>query len=212
MSRRSILAATALLGAALTLSACQSVDQDAIAAEALACPEGSDCFDPVQPIGPGGTLTVTAGEFFFELEQGVAIDGPVTVELINEGSALHNFRIDQAVSDDKKVEADAGETATGELLLFGGTEYTYYCDIPGHRSQGMEGTLQVYLDEEAAAEADAAGETETGTDSTDSDANAEGEDETADGAGADGADDGGEQPETNPTTQDEQVDIGDDDA
>ena len=150
MSRRSIASAAALLGAALTLSACQSVDQDAIEAEAVACPEGSDCFDKVEPVGPGGAITVEAGEFYFELQDGVAIDGPVEVTLDNVGGALHNFRIDQAAGETKKVEADAGATETGTLLLFGGTTYTYYCDIPGHRAQGMEGELTVYVDEQSA--------------------------------------------------------------
>ncbi|MBW3620755.1 MAG: hypothetical protein KY461_10960 [Actinobacteria bacterium] len=152
MSRRSLSSAVALVGTAVLLAGCQSVDQDAIQAEAFACPEGSECYDEVKPIGPGGKLVVTTGEFFFDIQEGVAIDGPVTIELINEGDALHNFRIDAAAGDDKKVEANAGETVEGSLELFGGTEYTYYCDVPGHRGQGMEGFLTVYLDEQAARE------------------------------------------------------------
>lgn len=150
MLRRPLPSVVVLAGATMLLAGCQSVNQDAIEAEALACPPGSDCYDEVVPIGPGGELVVTTGEFFFEIEEGVAIDGPVTIELINEGDALHNLRIDAAAGDNKKVEAAAGETVEGVLELFGGTEYVYYCDVPGHRAQGMEGFLTVYLDEQAA--------------------------------------------------------------
>ncbi len=161
MSRRSLASAAALVGVALTLSACQSVNQDAIDAEAVACPEGSDCFDKVEPVGPGGAVTVEAGEFYFDVKDGVAVDGPVEVTLDNAGGALHNFTIDAASGDTKAVEADAGATQTGTLQLFGGTTYTYYCSIPGHRAQGMEGELTVYVDE---AEAEAAAASEQPTD------------------------------------------------
>ncbi|MBW3659078.1 MAG: hypothetical protein KY457_10605 [Actinobacteria bacterium] len=150
MSRRSLASAVAVVGAAISLAGCQSVNQEAVEAEPLACPEGSECYDDVRPIGPGGELVVETGEFFFEIQDGVAIDGPVTIKLDNVGGALHNFRIDAAAGDNKKVEAGPGEAAEGELLLFGGTEYVYYCDVPGHRGQGMEGFLKVYLDEESA--------------------------------------------------------------
>ena len=150
MSRRSLVSAVAVVGAAISLAGCQSVNQEAVEAEPLACPSGSECYDEVRPIGPGSELVVETGEFYFEVLEGVAIDGAVTVVLDNVGGALHNFRIDAAVGDDKKVEAPPGEEAVGDLLLFGGTEYVYYCDIPGHRAQGMEGMLTVYLDEEAA--------------------------------------------------------------
>lgn len=148
MSRRRLLTVAAVAGAAaLGLAGCQGVPDGAVAAEAESCPEGSDCFDPVQPIGPGSTIAVEAFEWGFDVS-GVAVDGPVTVEFDNVGGATHNFRIDAAAGDNKLVEAAAGEQSEGVLELFAG-EYTYYCDIPGHRSQGMEGDLTVYLPDEA---------------------------------------------------------------
>lgn len=150
MSRGLLKLGVTVAGATLLLSGCQSVDQAAIDAQPLACPPDSECYDEVRPVGPGSTLEVESGEFYFEILDGVAIDGPVTVVLVNEGDALHNFRIDAAAGDEKKVETGPNSTAEGVLELFGGTSYTYYCDIPGHRSQGMEGELTVYLDEETA--------------------------------------------------------------
>lgn len=140
-----VLAAMMAAGA-LALAGCASAPQAAIEAEPLTEQRRDD---PVIPIGPGGQLEVEAGEFYFELLSGVAIDGPVTVTLDNVGGALHNFRIDEAVGESNKVEAEAGDVATGDLLLFSG-EYTYYCDVPGHRAAGMEGTLTVYANEEEA--------------------------------------------------------------
>lgn len=40
------------------------------------------------------------------------------------------------------AECDAGGSGTGTLELETG-EYTYFCTVPGHREQGMEGTLSV---------------------------------------------------------------------
>jgi uncharacterized cupredoxin-like copper-binding protein len=150
MSRRSLSSAVAVIGAAVALAGCQSVNEAAVDAEPLACPEGSECYDEVRPIGPGGELVVTMGDFYFDIEEGVAVDGPIDVRVMNEGNALHNFRIDAAAGDVKKVEAGPGQEAEGTLELFGGTEYVYYCDVPGHRAQGMEGFLTVYIDEETA--------------------------------------------------------------
>jgi len=61
--------------------------------------------------------------------------GKVRIEHINEGSVVHTFVLDgqdfKLVDDDNKViELTAGE-------------YTFFCDVPGHREAGMEGTLTV---------------------------------------------------------------------
>ena len=65
----------------------------------------------------------------------------------------------------KKVEAQPGESATDDLLLFSG-EYTVYCDIPGHRAAGMETTLTVYPNEEEAVPV-GSGSSEGGGEQTD---------------------------------------------
>jgi uncharacterized cupredoxin-like copper-binding protein len=52
------------------------------------------------------------------------------------------------VFDDGKVPgfqievAGSGDTASNKVDLKPG-KYTFYCDIPGHESAGMEGTLTV---------------------------------------------------------------------
>ena len=138
--------AVAVAAAALALTACQSVDQDAIEAQAFT---DETLNDPVEPIGPGSAMTVEGYEWSFDIVEGVAIDGPVEVTFRNTGGTVHNFRIDNAAGETKKVEAAAGEENTGTLKLFAGN-YTYYCDIPGHRQQGMEGEITVFVSEEEA--------------------------------------------------------------
>lgn len=136
------------LAAILALSACASVPEGAIDAEAFA-PSTID--DPKIPIGPGSTIEVDGFEWGFTVN-GTAVDGAVTVAFRNTGGATHNFTIDNAAGDVKVVAADPGGDATAEFQLFGGGEYTFYCSIPGHRGQGMEGTLAVLLPGETPTE------------------------------------------------------------
>lgn len=134
---------------ALVATACQSVNQAAIDAEAYA-PDTLN--DPVLPVGPGGSVTIEAGDLFFVFEgQRTVSGGEITIEvpegaievtLQNIGAAPHTFTVDEAVGDTTEVFANGGETATGTLQLFAGT-YTFYCSIPGHRQAGMFGTLVV---------------------------------------------------------------------
>lgn len=63
----------------------------------------------------------------------------VTVTLPNEGVAEHTFVIDEL---EINVSIAPGATETVTINAPAGT-YTYYCDVPGHRAQGMEGTMTV---------------------------------------------------------------------
>lgn len=146
--RGRLVSACLLLAGALLLTACETVPQRAIEASGEACPPGSDCYDPIRPVGPGGELEVEAFEWGFDIEEGIARDGAVTVTVENTGGTLHDFTIDEAVGDTQTIAVPAGETAIGELELFGGQTYTYYCSVPGHRAQGMEGELTVLLPDE----------------------------------------------------------------
>lgn len=149
--RRVTAVLTAATAAAL-LAGCAPSSPGAIEAQGITQERAED---PVIPTGPGGEFSVDAGDLFFDNLEGFAVDGPNVVTINNIGDAEHNIRIDNAAGDNVKVTALGGETQTGELLLFGqpgGLEYIYYCDIPGHRSAGMEGTLIVYGSEEEARE------------------------------------------------------------
>ena len=141
--RRATALLTAATAAAL-LAGCSPSSPEAIEAAGITDERAED---PVVPTGPGGEIYIESGDPFFANLRGTPVDGPVAVTLNNIGDAEHNFRIDNASGDNVKVEALGGEENVGDLLLFGqpgGLEYTYYCDIPGHRAAGMEGTLVVY--------------------------------------------------------------------
>jgi plastocyanin len=154
--RRGMLTTAAVAAvSAFVLAGCASVPEGAIEAQAYT---DETLADPKIPVGPGSEMTIRTFEWGFDIVEGVAVDGPVEITLVNEGGAFHNFQIDAAAGDTKAVEANAGEEGVGTLELFAGT-YTYYCSVPGHRSQGMQGEITVYnsVEEAEAAEAGTGG-------------------------------------------------------
>ncbi|MBW3577042.1 MAG: cupredoxin domain-containing protein [Actinobacteria bacterium] len=98
--------------------------------------------------GGGGGETADADatvaavrEFDFEPDNVSVQAGEVSVALDNRTQQRHTFVI-EGREDDLKLSANAGETDAGSIELQPGT-YTFYCDVPGHRPAGMEGTLTV---------------------------------------------------------------------
>lgn len=68
-----------------------------------------------------------------------------TIQMTNVGVTEHNFAIDGYKNDEVLVDLPAGGDPVDWPVpadLAPGT-YTYYCEIPGHRAAGMEGTLTV---------------------------------------------------------------------
>lgn len=97
-----------------------------------------------QPAGPAlQTVTIESGNFFFKPKKvTLPTPGVYEIRLSNTQSGTHTlvfgdkvkgFRLDVTGSgsfNQKKVELAAGK-------------YTFWCDVPGHRAQGMEGTITV---------------------------------------------------------------------
>ncbi len=109
------------IGAVMTLTGCGGGDDDDAAGTADAdiqtlTVHSSDAlkFDPA-------ALSATAGEVRFVHENG--------------GATTHTFVIED--TDFKLVDDD-----DDEIDLAAG-DYVFYCDVPGHRDAGMEGTLTV---------------------------------------------------------------------
>jgi plastocyanin len=65
-------------------------------------------------------------------------DIPFTLE--NQGSIEHTVVLEE-LGDEKILDASGGQTDEATVTLEPG-EYTYYCDVPGHRAT-MEGTLTI---------------------------------------------------------------------
>jgi plastocyanin len=87
-------------------------------------------------------LAVTAGPGFkFTPPQATAPPGKVIIEYVNADTQAHTFVID-GVPGFKLEVGSKGQKEKGEADLEPGT-FTYFCDIPGHRQGGMEGSLTV---------------------------------------------------------------------
>lgn len=157
--RRATLGLVTAVG--LLVVGCSPVPEGAVEAAPVACPEGSDCFDPIQPVGPGGEMSLEMGNFFFDVQDGIAVTGDVVVNVENLSDAYHNAQFLGAAENSGLPEAEGGETGQDTVKLFPG-EWTVICNVPGHRAAGMETTVTVYATEEEAeqAQAEAGGDTE----------------------------------------------------
>lgn len=85
---------------------------------------------------PGGQLKWTQTEL-------TAAAGTVTVVMKNDSPVPHNIAVEgDGVQSEVSDTEQNGGTAEITVDLPAGT-YTYYCDVPGHRQAGMEGTITV---------------------------------------------------------------------
>lgn len=91
--------------------------------------------------GGGGPAKFVAIDIAYKDAPTEVKAGSVKMELVDEGNIEHTVAIEE-LGDKQVLDAQAGETDTATVDLKPGT-YTYYCDIPGHRQAGMEGTLTV---------------------------------------------------------------------
>lgn len=91
------------------------------------------------PTSGADAITVVGTEFAFDPDEMVLSPG-ASITFDNQGVVVHNIEIDGVAGF--KVEAQAGQTATGSIDVDPG-DYVIFCSIPGHRAAGMEGSLTV---------------------------------------------------------------------
>jgi plastocyanin len=85
-------------------------------------------------------IPVRADGFKFDPDEiTVAAGEDVAVEFTSV-DVVHDFVIDEL---EAHVSAEPGETASGGFRADEPGRYTFYCTEPGHRAEGMEGTLTV---------------------------------------------------------------------
>lgn len=89
----------------------------------------------------GSTATLIATEFAFSPSSGTLEADGIEFTIDNEGQVQHTFVI-EGLEEEFKLDAQSGETDSGAFQLDPGS-YVFYCDVPGHRESGMEGTLEV---------------------------------------------------------------------
>jgi uncharacterized cupredoxin-like copper-binding protein len=90
----------------------------------------------------GSPIAVTLNEWSIEPKSIQAPAGHQTFKVTNAGKLKHNFSIIVNGQEVKTANIGNGETAMLEADIPAGT-YDTLCDIPGHKQQGMAGTLEV---------------------------------------------------------------------
>ncbi|MBO0685417.1 MAG: cupredoxin domain-containing protein [Candidatus Dormibacteraeota bacterium] len=92
-----------------------------------------------------GAIKVTMSEFKYDPATIDAKAGNVVINLVNSGTTTHDMVVDdpsgKQVAKSELVSAGASSTFNVGNLTAG--SYTVFCDLPGHRQAGMQGTLQV---------------------------------------------------------------------
>ena len=89
------------------------------------------------------TVTATEAEMYIELSSEDFTAGSYTFEVVNEGSATHDFVVERDGADVAATERlDPGGTTTLTVDLEPG-EYVFYCSVGNHRAAGMEVTVTV---------------------------------------------------------------------
>jgi uncharacterized cupredoxin-like copper-binding protein len=112
----------------------------AVAALALPAACGSDSGIAAVEGPTAPRLELVASEMRYSPSRIAVAAGDVPVVLRNEGQVVHDLRIEGEPTF--LIEAAAGKTASATWSLAKG-RYEIYCSIPGHRSAGMEGVLEV---------------------------------------------------------------------
>lgn len=130
--------------AAFGIAACGGSDDssDTTAADTTTAP----ATDSGTGGGTAAKLTLSApadGAFAYDTKTLNAKAGPAEITFDNPASLSH----DVVLEDSKGTEVDKTDlisksSASFTAVLKPGT-YTFFCDVPGHREGGMEGTLTV---------------------------------------------------------------------
>jgi plastocyanin len=144
MRRASALACMAVV-AALGLAACGGSSDDNSDSTAAATP-------PATTAGGGGgggggstvdISTPSGSDLAFDQKDVSAKSGTVTIDFDNKQPIPHDVKVEDSSGQELGgTELTSSGTTTGTVDLQPGT-YTFFCDVPGHREAGMEGTLTV---------------------------------------------------------------------
>lgn len=115
-----------VLALSLSLGACSDVD-----------PEAADS-------SPDGNVVTVTGTDPLAWNPAQLSAAPGEVELVVECGLTvdHEFAIEDVRGGETLVSCDAASVGTDTIELDAGT-YTFFCNVPGHRDQGMVGELTV---------------------------------------------------------------------
>lgn len=113
-----------------------------VALAAAACGSNGEGGSVTVTTAPGDesvTIVVDAHDVYFDPEEITAPAGSLELELVERGAQPHTLVFEDV--DDYKLSVTRGDRNDARSLDLEPGTYTYYCDIPGHRGQGMEGTI-----------------------------------------------------------------------
>lgn len=110
----------------------------AVAGAALLHACGDDGSSPTRP--EDGVVRLDAKTFRFSPHDILLRPGESAVFEITSRDVGHTFTIDDLGLNS---EIPAGQTVTVELTATVEKTFTFYCAVPGHREQGMEGVVIV---------------------------------------------------------------------
>jgi plastocyanin len=110
----------------------------------------------VAPAGAGkpaveqnGKLQIAAnpsGQLAYATNKASATAGPVTIEMPNMSGVTHNLAIQSGTGPSGPIVGATkfiSKGATSVTVNLKPGTYTFFCQVPGHRQAGMEGTLTV---------------------------------------------------------------------
>lgn len=107
-----------------------------------ACGGGGSTSSYKEPAGPAvATVDLDAGNYYFKPKNPTAPAGVVKIRMKNVSGSPHTLAISGVDGFELSVSG-GGTTDAGKVDLKPGS-HTFYCTIPGHRAQGMEGKLTV---------------------------------------------------------------------
>ena len=102
--------------------------------------DGSRATEPGTEPSTASTAEVTATDF--EFEPGIVqVASGSELTLVNRGYAFHNIKV-EGENGLLVPDVDSGGENSVTIDLPSG-EYVFFCSIGNHRSQGMEGTLEM---------------------------------------------------------------------
>lgn len=92
---------------------------------------------------PAGSTQVTVVDFNFKPKDISVPAGKVVFFLINSGPSAHDMLIADSTGKTlaRSSLVQSGDTFTFTIDNLPAGKYVFYCDVPGHRQLGMEGTL-----------------------------------------------------------------------
>jgi plastocyanin len=131
MRSRSMTTTVATLAVALLAAGCGGGGGGGTKSVTVTAPAG----------GGAAAVTIEAHDVYFNVTAIKAPAGKLVIHYVEDGSQQHTLVIDGVKGF--KLQVGPGKKSDDGTVDLQPGSYTYYCTIPGHRAQGMHGTITV---------------------------------------------------------------------